>query len=153
MTGGTRYLYLASAGAALLVGVAARTWPPLRPRRGVVLLLIVLLVSWAQIEQAGKNWRWASTMTANGLALMSRDLEPCRQKEIVLLTAPVGLRGTYCNFYWDAFDATTDCPPASFLTVLRVVRHDAERGDSRSRRRRAGSAGAATTANQTDRLD
>ena len=56
-------------------------------------------------------------MTTNGLAPMSRDLEPCRQKEVVLLTAPVGLRGTYCNFYWDAFDATTDCPPASFLTV------------------------------------
>ena len=126
MTGGTRYLYLASAGAALLVGVAARTWTPLARRRGVALLFIVLLVSWAQIEQAAKNWRWASTMTTNGLAVMSRDLEPCRQKEIVLLTAPVGLRGTYCNFYWDAFDATTDCPPASFLTVLRVVRYDAD---------------------------
>ena len=126
MTGGTRYLYLASAGAALLIGVAARTWTPLARRRGVALLFIVLLVSWAQIEQAAKNWRWASTMTTNGLALMSRDLEPCRQKEIILLTAPVGLRGTYCNFYWDAFDATTDCPPASFLTVLRVVRHDAD---------------------------
>ena len=67
MTGGTRYLYLASAGVSLLIGVAARTWSPRARSRGVLLLLIVLLVSWAQIEQAGKNWRWASTMTANGL--------------------------------------------------------------------------------------
>ena len=126
MTGGTRYLYLASAGVALLIGVAARTWSPRArtPRRP--LLLIVLLVSWAQIEQAAKNWRWASTMTDQRAGAHVAASRPCRQKEIILLTAPVGLRGTYCNFYWDAFDATTDCPPASFLTVLRVVRHDAD---------------------------
>jgi hypothetical protein len=136
MTGGTRYLYLAGAGVALLVGVVARTWSPTTQRRALFALGVVLVVSWVQLEVAGRSWRWASRMTSDGLALMSADLEPCRRQDIILLTAPVGIRGTYCNFYWDAFDATTGCPPASFLTVLRVVGQDADveardRGDGR----------------------
>jgi Dolichyl-phosphate-mannose-protein mannosyltransferase len=125
MTGGPRYLYLPFAGIACLAATIARTWPPLVQSRAVLALGAVLLVSWVQIAMAGHEWRRASRMTSNGLALMSANLEPCGRKDVILLTAPVGIRGVYTNFLWDAFDATTDCPPAQLLTLLRVVRLDA----------------------------
>jgi hypothetical protein len=36
----------------------------------------------------------------------------------------VGIRGTYCNFLWEAFGLTSDCAPKSFRTLLRVVGND-----------------------------
>jgi hypothetical protein len=56
---------------------------------------------------------------------MTEDGRACPPRHIVLVTAPAGLRGVYCNLLWDAFAATTDCPPESFVSVLRVAGTDA----------------------------
>jgi 4-amino-4-deoxy-L-arabinose transferase-like glycosyltransferase len=127
MTGGTRYLYLASAGSSLLAGLAFSELAKGRGRRlaVAVVLVAILGVSWAQVRAAGRAWQWASEMTAAGVALMSADLAPCDTKDVVLLTAPVGIEGVYCNFYWEAFGVSNGCSPATFHTVLRVVRLDA----------------------------
>ncbi len=121
MTGGGRYLYLASVGVSLLIPVgmvaAARLWVG-----WVIGLLIALSV--IQIDLAGRAWTWASTMTTNAMTLMTSDLTPCGSRDVILLTAPVGIRGTYCNFLWEAFGLTSDCAPRSFRTLLRVVQND-----------------------------
>ena len=63
-------------------------------------------------------------MTTSALTLMTSDLAPCGTRDVILLTAPVGIRGTYCNFLWEAFGLTSDCAPQTFRTLLRVVRND-----------------------------
>jgi hypothetical protein len=55
---------------------------------------------------------------------MTSNLTPCGKRDVVLLTTPVGVRGTYCNFLWEGFGLTSDCAPATFRTLLRVVRND-----------------------------
>ena len=64
-------------------------------------------------------------MVRDGLALMTAELEPCGTRDVVLLTAPKGIRGVYPNIYWDAFKATSGCTPASIGTLLIVTRVDA----------------------------
>ena len=63
-------------------------------------------------------------MTSDGLSLMTSNLTPCGSRDVVLLTTPVGIRGTYSNFLWEGFGLTSECAPATFRTVLRVTRTD-----------------------------
>jgi hypothetical protein len=126
MTGGTRYLYLASAATSLLAGLLCETlWARQRSRRLVIAgLVLVLAVSVQQLVAAGRQWRWASEMTEQGLTLMAGDRARCATAHVVLLTAPVGIGGVYCNFNFEGFAVATGCRPASFQTVLRAVRED-----------------------------
>jgi hypothetical protein len=124
LTGSPRYVYLATAGAALLVGSVfqaltgrARLWT-------AALLSVFLVVSVAQVLASASAWRWSSEMVRDGLRLMSAELEPCGTHNVVLLTAPKGIRGVYPNIYWDAFKATSGCTPASIGTLLIVTRFD-----------------------------
>jgi hypothetical protein len=126
LTGSPRYLYLAAAGLALSAG---SLFPPLTSRwrrfaTGAVAALVTL--SAAQSLIAASAWRWSSAMVDDGLALMAAELEPCGTQDALLLTAPVGIRNTYPNFYWDAFHATGRCPPALLSAVLRVMHRDAD---------------------------
>ncbi len=104
MTGGLRYLYLATAGMAWLVG-----WLLERlPRRGripaAVLLTAVIVVSLTQLMHAARAWRAGSDMTRRGIALMSDSPAPCGTRDLVMLTAPTGIGGVYANFLYEAFD-------------------------------------------------
>ena len=123
MTGGGRYLYLASVGVSL-IGAVVVFVAGARLRWAGPVFGAVLVVSVLQIEFAGRAWIWASSMTTNALALMTSDLTPCGTRDVVLLTAPVGIRGTYSNFLWEAFGLTSDCRPKTFRTLLRVVQND-----------------------------
>jgi hypothetical protein len=122
MTGGGRYLYLASVSVSLLVAVACLT--VVRYRATSVAIGLVFALSVLQLDYAARAWAWASTMTTSALTLMTSDLAPCGTRDVILLTAPVGIRGTYCNFLWEAFGLTSDCVPRTFRTLLRVVRND-----------------------------
>jgi hypothetical protein len=88
-----------------------------------VALAAYLAVSVAQLAVAAASWRWGSAMVGDAVTLMSRDLAPCGTKDVVMLTAPVGIRNMYSNLYWDMFQVE-GCAPASFSAVLRVVRDD-----------------------------
>jgi hypothetical protein len=126
MTGGTRYLYLASAGIAWAGAWIFQSLSMTRWRVAVSGALAVLCVlSITQISSKGRDWQWASAMTRDGLAAMSADLQPCGTRHLLLLTAPVGIRGVYGNFYWEAFDVAHGCAPASFRTLLRLVGREA----------------------------
>jgi len=122
MTGGGRYLYLASVSVSLLVAVASLA--VVRYRAASLAIGLVFALSVLQLDYAARAWTWASTMTTNALTLMTSDLAPCGTRDVILLTAPVGIRGTYCNFLWEAFGLTSDCAPKSFRTLLRVVGND-----------------------------
>jgi dolichyl-phosphate-mannose-protein mannosyltransferase len=127
MTGGLRYLYLASAGVALAGGYLFRTaWrrPRLRPAAAIILIALAV-TSAMQLYSAGQYWRWATGMSRQGLAAMSTNLAPCGTVDVVLLTTPVSIGGVCSNFYWESFGVAHDCSPASFRTLLRVVREDA----------------------------
>jgi hypothetical protein len=122
LTGGGRYLYLASAAVSLLIAIAAVT--AARGRWTSVAVGLVFALSVLQLDLAARAWAWASTMTTNAMTLMTSDLTPCGTRDVILLTAPVGIRGTYSNFLWEAFGLTSDCAPRTFRTLLRVVRND-----------------------------
>jgi hypothetical protein len=122
LTGGGRYLYLASVGSSVLAGFVWQA-APTRRLMGVVLAIVLVVSAW-QLVIAARAWSWASTMTSEGLQTMTSDLAPCGQRDVILLTAPVGIRGTYCNFLWEAFGLTSECAPRTFRTLLRVVRED-----------------------------
>jgi hypothetical protein len=126
LTGSPRYVYLATAGAALLAGCVfqalsgrARVW-------AAALLAVILVVSVSQVLASASAWRWSSEMVRDGLRMMSAELEPCGTRNVVLLTAPKGIRGVYPNIYWDAFKATSGCTPASIGTLLIVTHVDAQ---------------------------
>ena len=130
MTGGLRYLYLATAG---LAPLAALLLHRLAPSRAVVpaAIIVLLAASVQQVLHAGRAWRAAAVTTREGIALMSAATRPCGTKDVVLLTAPAGIGGVYGNLSWDAFDVLTGCAPRSLTALLRVVRTDA-RVDTRS---------------------
>jgi hypothetical protein len=123
MTGGTRYLYLASVGTSLLAAlVAASLAPPWRTvaRAAVV---AVLVLSPVQIVLAGRAWIWASEMARDAAEVAAPRLAPCGSTDLVLLTAPVGIRGVYSNLNDETF-STTGCAAASVRALTRVVRDD-----------------------------
>jgi hypothetical protein len=126
LTGSPRYLYLPAAGLALVVGylfqISTRQWR----RLATAVLAAFVAISSIQSVVVASRWRWSSAMVDDGLALMAAELEPCGTQDALLLTAPVGIRNTYPNFYYDAFHATGRCAPASLSAVLRVMRRDAE---------------------------
>jgi hypothetical protein len=125
MTGGTRYLYLASAGMSLLASYAWRSAAPVWRTRGTAVVAIVLALSVSQLLLAAREWRWASNMTREGLALMAFDMPPCGTRDVVLLTMPVEGRGVLTNLPNEALAATDQCAAKSFVALLRVDRDDA----------------------------
>lgn len=134
MTSGPRYLYLASAGVAVLFALAlgARRWALEGARR--LALAVLLLVSVVQLLMVARAWRWAGDMTREALALVSSTLPPCGTRDVIVLTTPVGIRGVFSNLNEVAFDVL-GCKPASYVTVLRVMNTDAHvdairRGDT-----------------------
>ena len=125
MTGGTRYLYLASAGTSLLAAYAWRSAAPAWRARGTAAIAIVLALSVSQLLLAAREWRWASNMTRDGLALVAQDMPPCGSKDVILLTMPVEGRGVLTNLPNEALAATGQCEAKSFVALLRVDRVDA----------------------------
>jgi len=127
MPGGLRYLYLASAGVSLLAGWLVQQTPRGTSRvAALAFLAIALVVSTTQLLHMGRAWRTGSDMTRDGILLMASALEPCGSKDVVLLTAPVGIGGVYANLYYEAFDVLTGCSPKSFASLLRIVGTDAQ---------------------------
>jgi hypothetical protein len=126
MTEGKRYLYLASAGIALTagwavgrLGVRARTF-------ALGALGVVVAVSGWQIRLKAQDWAWAGAMTAGAVQVVrTLDPDPCRARNVLFLTAPVGVRDVYSHFYDYTFeDPATRCLPQSVRTLVRVVGHD-----------------------------
>jgi 4-amino-4-deoxy-L-arabinose transferase-like glycosyltransferase len=126
MVGGLRYLYLSSAGIALLGGWLIQGLAGGARRVGWLALVAVLVISALQIAAVGRTWRWAAAMTRDGITLMSDAAQPCGTRDVVLLTTPAGIGGVYGNVYYEAFDVLTGCSPRDVRTLLRVVRTDAD---------------------------
>jgi hypothetical protein len=124
MTSGPRYLYLASAAVSLLGGIVFRSVPRALEARASAVLALVLVVAGVQLVAAGRSWKWASDMTSDALTLMRSTLVPCGTQDIVVLTTPAGIRGVFSNLNEVAFDVD-GCKPASWTTLMRVVRVDA----------------------------
>jgi hypothetical protein len=123
MTGGTRYLYFASAGTSLGLALLAQTLTS-RWRTIVQITIVTMLVlAPMQIVIAGRAWIWASEMSADAASLLAPRLAPCGTVELVLLTAPVQIRGVYSNLNAETF-STRGCAPASMRTLTRVLRDD-----------------------------
>jgi hypothetical protein len=140
MTSGPRYLYLASAGVAVLIALAlgAGRWALDASRSatsvGRLALAVLLFVSVVQLFMVARAWKWAGDMTHEALALVSSTLPPCGTRDVIVLTTPVGIRGVFSNLNEVAFDVL-GCKPASYVTVLRVMNTDAHvdavrRGDT-----------------------
>jgi hypothetical protein len=123
MTGGTRYLYLATAGvslgAAWLAQFSSAPWSTMTR----VAIVSALAVAPMQIVLAGRSWIWASEMSADAAAAAAPRLSPCGSVELVLLTAPVQIRGVYSNLNAETFN-TRGCEAASVRALTRVVRDD-----------------------------
>jgi hypothetical protein len=126
MVGGLRYLYLSSAGIALLSASLLQGLTGGAQRIGRLAVVAVLVVSASQIVVVGRTWRWAAAMTRDGVMLMSAAAQPCGAKDVVLLTTPAGIGDVYGNVYYEAFDVLTGCSPHDVRTLLRVVRTDSD---------------------------
>jgi hypothetical protein len=126
MVGGLRYLYLSSAGIALLSASLLQGVTGGAKRIGWLAVAAVLVVSASQIVVVGRTWRWAAAMTRDGVILMSEAAQPCGTKDVVLLTTPAGIGDVYGNVYYEAFDVLTGCSPRDVRTLLRVVRTDSD---------------------------
>jgi hypothetical protein len=126
MVGGLRYLYLSSAGIALLSASLLQGVTGGAKRIGWLAVAAVLVVSASQIVVVGRTWRWAAAMTRDGVMLMSEAAQPCGTKDVVLLTTPAGIGDVYGNVYYEAFDVLTGCSPRDVRTLLRVVRTDSD---------------------------
>jgi hypothetical protein len=125
MTGGLRYLYLATAGVVLLAGWLLERVAPRARLAAAIGVTLLLAISLAQLMQAGRHWRAGSDMQRAGVLLMADAATPCGTRDVVMLTTPSGIGGVYANFLYEAFDVLADCPPKSFSTLLRVVGSDA----------------------------
>ena len=126
MVGGLRYLYMSSAGLAMLGGALFDGVRGAARRIGWLALGALLVLSATQIAIVGRTWRWAAAMTREGVILMADAARPCGQKDLLLLTAPVAIGDVYGNFYYEAFDVLTGCSPRDLRTLLRVVRTDVD---------------------------
>ncbi|MEI6667375.1 MAG: hypothetical protein WCP29_04400 [Acidobacteriota bacterium] len=126
MTEGTRYLYVACVPAAMLVGVALDS---LRPRRrvaaGVLVVAVLGINSW-QVRAKAADWTWAARMTAAAADTISASSDDhCDDRDILLVTAPVRVRGVYANINLEGLEWLRGCIPASFNTIIRVGIADA----------------------------
>jgi len=124
LTGGARYFYLATVGASLLAGLAVSNVRLSWSVAVRVALAIWLLVSGAQILTIGRAWRWASDMSAGAAVAVAPQMAPCGSRDVVLLTAPVGIAGVFSNLNDEAFTTQLSCGPAAFRALARVVRED-----------------------------
>jgi hypothetical protein len=123
MTEGQRYVYLASAGPSMLVALLGDRLPH-RRRLVAAVAAIVAAVSVAQIQVKAGDWKWAGEMTARGTSSVAATLgDACDRTDVVLLTAPVGLRGVYSHLYRDSF-ALGGCVPRRVIVLARMVRYE-----------------------------
>jgi hypothetical protein len=123
MTGGLRYLYLPTAGVALLGAALLSRLSKRAQTIAAAAVAVMLVVSAQQIVHAGRAWRTASTVTREGVRLMV-PLGRCGSEDVLLLTTPVAIGNIYANLSWDAFDVLANCTPRNFMTLLRVVGSD-----------------------------
>lgn len=121
MTEGPRYLYFASVPVAA-AAAWAMTAMPLRAAAPVYTMLAVVLVAFGwQLRDKGRDWLWASDMTARAVATVVDASGPgCRNADIVFATAPVRTRGVYANINHEALAALGGCRPASLRTLIRT---------------------------------
>ena len=126
MTEGKRYLYMASIGVALLVAYGVGRLRSASKPAALVGIAVVLVVSGWQIQLKAQDWTWAGEMTRATIGLVRASApDPCRARNIVLLTAPVNIRDVYCHFYDLTFeDPVTRCAPQLVRTIIRVVGRD-----------------------------
>jgi hypothetical protein len=124
LTGSPRYVYMATVGLTLLVGASTMELSARSGTRMIAALALFGVISLQQLAAAASAWRWSSTMVSDGLARMLPTLHPCGTRDLILMTAPVGIRGVYSNFYWDAFKVA-GCAPREIVVFLRIVRRDA----------------------------
>jgi len=125
MTEGTRYLYLACAPAAMIVGLVIDTLSPRRRVEACALVVLVLGINIWQVRLKAGDWLWASRMTEEAAATISGTLgERCAGQDIVLVTAPVRVRGVYSNLNLEGLEWLRACSPASLRTIIRVGLRD-----------------------------
>jgi hypothetical protein len=116
------HLYLGLVAAALVLAtILARLTRP-----GPATIVTALFVGVATIEMvaASRDYRRAGAMTRQALALMSADVQPCGTRELLLLIAPVNIRGVPSNINYEAFGQVLGCQPKTLQALLRVVRDD-----------------------------
>jgi hypothetical protein len=121
MTEGSRYLYLASVPVSIFAAWAASSVG----RRGAApafTLAAVALVAFSwQVRAKGRDWLWASDMTARAAATIVESAGPgCRDAHLVFAAAPVRTRGVYANINHEALALIADCRPASLRTIIRT---------------------------------
>ena len=121
MTEGTRYLYLACAPAAMSVGLIVDRLNPRRRVAACALVVFVLGINVWQVRLKAGDWLWASRMTEEAAATISGTLGGrCAGQDIVLVTAPVRVRGVYSNLNPEGLEWLRSCAPASMRTMIRV---------------------------------
>jgi hypothetical protein len=121
MTEGTRYLYLACAPATMIVGlIIDRLSPRRRIAAGAVVVLVLGINIW-QVRLKADDWLWASRVTERAAATISGTLGGrCAGQDIVLVTAPVRVRGVYSNLNLEGLAWLRACSPASMRTIIRI---------------------------------
>ncbi|HSP90047.1 MAG TPA: hypothetical protein VLN08_04040 [Vicinamibacterales bacterium] len=121
MTEGSRYLYLASVPVAMAAAWALSVMTPRTVAPACTLLALVLVASGWQIRAKGRDWLWASDMTARAVSTIVGAAGPgCRDAHIVFATAPVRTRGVYANINHEALAALGECRPATLRTIIRT---------------------------------
>jgi hypothetical protein len=121
MTEGTRYLYLACAPAAMVVGLVIDRLSPGRRVWACALVVLVLGINTWQVRVKARDWLWASRMTEEAAATINGTLGGrCAGQNVVLVTAPVRVRGVYSNLNLEGLEWLQGCFPASMNTIVRV---------------------------------
>ena len=127
MTEGTRYLYLACAPAAMIVGLAIDRLTRRRRMVAWAVLAVVLGINFWQVRVKTEDWLWATQMTEKAIATINGALEGrCAGQDIMLVTAPVRVRGVYSNLNLEGLEWLRACSPASMTTLIRVGLRDPE---------------------------
>ena len=94
MTEGSRYLYLASVPVAITVAWGVSASRGRTTAAAYTLLAIVFVAFGWQVREKGRDWLWASDMTAQAVATIVDGTGPgCRGAQVYLATAPVRIRG------------------------------------------------------------
>ena len=88
-------------------------------------MLVLIGFAW-QVRTKGRDWLWASDMTARSVATIADVAGPgCTDAHVILATAPVRIRGVYANLNYEALSALGHCRPASLRTLVRLGYDDA----------------------------